>query len=67
MTGKNFFSSAKDAVFLILRNPLRYATVGGFGEVFTSIGRAFVCVMTGLFCYIIVTKSEKFKNDVLYP
>lgn len=34
MTGESFLSSAKEAVFLIARNPLRFAAVGGFGEVF---------------------------------
>ncbi|CAD8140524.1 unnamed protein product [Paramecium pentaurelia] len=67
MTGKGFFHSAKEAVFLIARNPLRFATVGGFGEIFITLGRGFIALLTGLFCYFIITRTEKFKYNVTYP
>ncbi|CAK85024.1 unnamed protein product (macronuclear) [Paramecium tetraurelia] len=67
MTGKGFFHSAKEAIFLIARNPLRFATVGGFGEIFIALGRGFIALLTGLFCYIVITRTEKFKYNVTYP
>ena len=60
MTGNSFFKAAGEAVSLILRNPLRFATVGGLGEVFIAIGRLFVAALTGLMCYMIITKDSHF-------
>lgn len=57
MTGKSFFPAAADAIGLIIRNPARFAVVGGFGEIFVAIGRIFISLLTGLVCYLIITKS----------
>lgn len=67
MSGSGFFTSAKEAIFLIARNPIRFAAVGGFGEVFIALGRAFIGLLTALFCYFIITRTEKFKTSVTYP
>lgn len=60
MTGKSFFAAAADAVGLIIRNPIRFAIVGGFGEIFVAIGRLFISLLTGLGCYLIITKDSHF-------
>ena len=58
MTGKSFCPSAADAISLIIRNPIRFAIVGGLGSVFVAIGRMFICLLTGLTCYLMITKSS---------
>ena len=62
MTGKSFFQSALDAVALIIRNPVRFAVVGGLGEIFVAVGRLFISLLTGLMCYLIITKSSHFQG-----
>ena len=60
MTGNNFFTAAIDAVGLILRNPARFLIVGGLGELFVSIGKLAICLITAIMCYLIITKSATF-------
>jgi solute carrier family 44 protein 1 (choline transporter-like protein)/choline transporter-like protein 2/4/5 len=60
MTGKSFFAAAADAIGLIIRNPIRFAVVGGLGEVFVAVGRLFISLLTGLGCYFVITKSAHF-------
>lgn len=67
MTGKSFCPAAKDAVLLILRNPVRFAITGGLGEVFVAIGRLFICCATGFFCYMVLTKTEHYSTLVSSP
>jgi hypothetical protein len=67
MTSENFCSAAKDAFMLILRNPVRFAVVGGFGELFVGIGRACICLLTMFSCYIILIKTPTYKNSVMHP
>lgn len=62
MTGKSFFPAAAEAIGLIIRNPIRFALVGGFGEIFVAVGRASISLMTGLMCYVIITRADRFKG-----
>lgn len=67
MNGKSFCPAAAEAVGLIIRNPIRFAVVGGLGEVFIAVGRIFISLMTGIICYLILTRSERYQNTVQHP
>jgi len=43
ISGKNFCFACKDALLLILRNPLRFAALGGLGSLFTVMGFCIIC------------------------
>ena len=62
MTGTSFCGSAKDAFDLIWRNIARFNIVGGIGEVFTAVGQIFLCLITALIGYAIITKSSKYNT-----
>jgi hypothetical protein len=47
----NFCVSAKEAFFLILRNPVIFALAGGLGKVFMALGKWFITVGTTLIMY----------------
>jgi len=64
MTGQSFFAAAADAIGLIIRNPVRFAIVGGLGEVFVAIGRLFIAAGTAVMCYLIVTKDPTYSTTV---
>lgn len=66
MTGTSFCESARDAFSLILRNPVRFAVVSNIGDVFTLIGRLFLCFSTAMIGYLIMTKSGKY-DDISSP
>jgi len=65
LTGKNFCFAAKDAFFLILRNPIRFSVVGGIGSVFVLFGKVFVASITALAGFLVITRWDRF-NDSLY-
>jgi len=67
MTGSSFCGSAKDAFSLILRNAARFAIVGGIGEIFIALGRVFICLLTALLGYLIITNSDRYSKDLISP
>ena len=67
MKGKNFCSAAKDAFFLIIRNVLRFSAVAGIGSFIIFLGRVFVCLVTALIGYLIITKVPRFADDINSP
>lgn len=62
MTGTGFCSSAWKVFQLILHNPLRFAVTGFLGEIFQFFGEMFICLLTALCGWLIITKSESFSN-----
>ena len=70
MKGKSFCSAAFDAFTLILRNALRFSAVAGIGAFIIFLGRVFVCLMTALIGYILITKVPTYAdaiNSPVYP
>ena len=67
MKGKSFCSAAKDAFLLMLRNALRFSAVEGIGAFIIFLGRVFICVVTALIGYIIITKVAYFADAINSP
>ena len=67
MKGSNFCSAAMDAFMLILRNVLRFSAVEGIGAFIIFLGRVFVCVVTALIGYLIITKVPSFADEINSP
>lgn len=57
----NFCVSAKEAFFLILRNPVIFALAGGLGKVFMALGKWFITIGTTLIMYKLL-KDEYWLN-----
>merc|ERR1711907_852228 len=53
----DFCTAAKDAFFLILKNPMIFALAGGLGKVFMFLGKWFICIGTTISMYYAL-KSE---------
>jgi hypothetical protein len=58
MNATSFISAAKDAFYLILRNPVRIGLVSGFGDIFEFLGTAAICLLTTFSGYMALTKTE---------
>ena len=67
LSGKNFCASAKDAFFLILRNPVRFGVVGGIGSIFTLFGKVFVASITALIGFLVITKVDRYSEELYSP
>ena len=67
MKGKSFCSAAMDAFLLMIRNALRFSAVGGIGAFIIFLGRIFVCAVTALIGYIIITKMSYFADAINSP
>jgi len=67
LTGKNFCLAAKDAFFLILRNPLRFGVVNGIGAIFIFFGKVFVASITALIGFLVITKWDRFSAQLYSP
>jgi len=67
LTGKNFCMAAKDAFFLILRNPLRFGVVNGIGAIFIFFGKVFVASITALIGFLVITKVDTFSDELYSP
>jgi len=67
LTGKSFCGAAKDAFFLILRNPLRFGMVAGIGGIFVFFGKVFVAAITALIGFFVITKWTRFSDNLYSP
>jgi hypothetical protein len=67
LTGKNFCVSAKNAFFLIFRNPVRFGVVAGIGAVFIAFGKIFIGAITALGAFLVITKWDKYSEDIYSP
>mmetsp|Transcript_74645 Transcript_74645/g.112471 ORF Transcript_74645/g.112471 Transcript_74645/m.112471 type:complete len:140 (-) Transcript_74645:101-520(-) len=67
ITGKNFCFAAKDAFFLILRNPAKFAIVGGIGNIFLFFGKFFIVFGATCISYLILTRVSYFSDDIQSP
>jgi hypothetical protein len=69
MAGTNFLSSAWKVFQLILQNPLRFGMTGFLGEIFQFFGELFICLLTGLIGWAIITNADQFQylNSTITP
>jgi choline transporter-like protein 2/4/5 len=67
LTGKSFCFAAKDAFFLILRNPIRFGVVSGIGSIFVLFGKVFIASITALGAFLVITRVERFSEEIYSP
>jgi len=67
LSGKNFCFAAKDGFLLAMGNPLRYSVLYGITGIFVLFGKVFISALTALGAYLVITKVEKFKEEVYSP
>ena len=67
MTGQNFFPAAWDSGKLIARNAARFNVVAGIGHLFSFIGEMFICMITSLIGYLIITHSSYYQQRIHSP
>jgi len=67
LTGKNFCLAAKDAFFLILRNPIRFGVVHGIGTIFILFGKVFVASITALGAFLVITRWDEYSEKIYSP
>lgn len=65
--GKNFCASAKDAFFLILRNPCRFGVTASIGNIFVVFGKLLVAGSATFIGYLIITKADSYKDKIYSP
>ena len=64
MEGKGFLTSAVKAFYLMLRNGMMFVLVGGLGELFISVGKYLIAVVTAGVGYIILTRFEYYNSKI---
>lgn len=67
MTGKSFCDAAAEAFSLMIRNAARFTVAGGIGEMFIVLGRIFICALTGIIGYLIITNTPSIANNLDSP
>lgn len=65
LRGKNFCSAAKDGFEIAWSNPLRFAIVGGVGEIIMFLGKLMIASTTTFAFYCAITYISSIKNNVL--
>ena len=67
ISGKSFCFAAKDAFFLILRNPAKFGIVAGIGELFIFIGKIFIAALGTISAFAIIAYCEPWKSKLSSP
>lgn len=63
----SFCAGARDAFFLIFRNAARFLTLGSLGAIFIFLGKWLVTLSATYIGYLILTRSEKYENELHSP
>ena len=58
ITGKNFCAASKDGFEIVWSNPVRYAVVGGVGEVIMFMGKILIACSTTALVYVYITYNS---------
>jgi len=67
LRGKNFCNAAKDGFELVWSNPVRFAIVGGVGNIIMFLGKLMIAAATTLIFYFIITYETTIKANILQP
>lgn len=65
--GKNFCMAAYDGFNLVWSNAMRYAIVGGVGEIIMFLGKILISVGTALCFYLLVTYVSSIASTIFEP
>jgi hypothetical protein len=66
LTDRHFCACCISTFFLIVRNIARFSIVAGIGWILMFLGKALICALSGLICYIIIMNSN-LKDRVSSP
>jgi choline transporter-like protein 2/4/5 len=67
LLSSNFCKAAKDAFFLVLRNCLRFLTLGSIGDVFMFFGKFIITLISTFAGYIIITRADRWADKLNSP
>jgi len=69
LTGKSFCGAAKDAFFLILRNPIRFGVTHSIGAIFILFGKFLISSAAAFVGYLIIQYSKYYESvtSPLFP
>ena len=67
ISGKNFCFAAKDAFFLIIRNPVKFGIVASIGELFIFLGKIFIAALGTIASFAIIAYCDPYKTDLSSP
>ena len=62
--GKSFCESAHDGFYLALRNLGNYSVSTGISKVFVFFSKLFVCLLSTLTGYLIISKKQEFVDNL---
>ena len=65
--GKSFCSAAFDGFDIVWSNAMRYAIVGGVGEIIMFLGKLMISISTTLAFYCLVTYVPSIAQTMLEP
>lgn len=65
--GKNFCGAAFDGFDLVWSNAMRYAIVGGVGEILMFLGKMMISALTALAFYCLVTYVSSIAKTIFEP
>ena len=57
LLGKNFCTSAREGFAMFMSNATIFIIVGGIGHIFIFLGKGFICLLSSLICYGIITNA----------
>jgi hypothetical protein len=67
LRGKNFCYAAKDGFELAWSNVLRYAIVGGVGQIIMFLGKLTIAALTAGGFYLLITYVSSIRQNYLQP
>lgn len=64
ITGKSFCTSAHDAFYTCMKNPIRFGALNYIGHIFIFIGQTFIIGLTVFICYLIFDNTEYYEENM---
>ncbi|CAD8147663.1 unnamed protein product [Paramecium octaurelia] len=67
LTGESFITAAKNGFYLAWNNAGQFAVTSGIGSVFCNLCKLFIAFSTTFLCYMIITTSDAYKDELNSP
>jgi solute carrier family 44 (choline transporter-like protein), member 2/4/5 len=67
LRGKNFCYAAKDGFEIVWSNPLRFAIVGGIGNIIMFLGKFIIAAATAFLFYLFITYVSSVRVNYTEP
>eukprot|EP01017_Pseudomicrothorax_dubius_P022500 TRINITY_DN24371_c0_g1_i1.p1 TRINITY_DN24371_c0_g1~~TRINITY_DN24371_c0_g1_i1.p1 ORF type:complete len:655 (+),score=109.81 TRINITY_DN24371_c0_g1_i1:198-2162(+) len=65
--GTTFCQAARDAFYMMWKNPVRFAVMAGLGEAYLFVGKLFIVFITTAIGYGLITNIPDYKDDLNSP